>query len=115
MKSISQTNGFHGYENNGFRRTSLRGVYLPTKSFDKKEKKELFNGRTSMYTANGQGRDSYIHLDNGGFTAMHKAVNYQAPGTMNSPVKYFAKPNPVMEAKNVFYRSNGTGRDTYIE
>ena len=118
MKSISQTNGFHGYGDNGFRRASLRGVYLPNKAFDNKGQsvsKNLFNSRTAMYKTNGQGRDSYIHLDNGGFTTMHQSVNYQKPGTMKSPVQYFSKPNPVMEAKNIFYRSNGTGRDTYIE
>jgi len=26
-----------------------------------------------------------------------------------------AKPNPVIHTKNVFYRANGTGRDSYIE
>ena len=68
-----------------------------------------------MYKTNGTGRDLYIHLDNGGYTAMHKPIQYFKPGTMRTIQASAKKPNPVMEAKNVFYRSNGTGRDSYIE
>lgn len=123
MKTINQTGGFKGYGDNGFNNSFLKSqnpMYFPRQSFDKKganvtkAQYTSANGRLAMYNTNGQGRDGYIHLDNGGFTALHKSVNYSKPGSMK-PMNFYTKPNPVMEAKNVFYRSNGSGRDSYIE
>lgn len=68
------------------------------------------------YTTNNGGRDSYIYLDNGGFTSMHNAVKWPSKGSIYEKPSYFkAKPNPVMEAKNIFYKPDGSGRDTYVE
>ena len=65
------------------------------------------------YTTNGGGRDSYIYLDNGGFTTMHSPTKWPK-STQFLPQKNTQKPNPVMEAKNIFYKPDGSGRDRYI-
>lgn len=76
------------------------------------------NGRGHMrhYGNNGGGRDSYIYADDGGFTKMYKPVNWPTVGSIQGkPLHKKAPPNPVMHAKPVFYRANGSGRDSYIE
>ena len=46
---------------------------------------------------------------------MYKNVKWPEKGAIQSkPLFKKAPPNPRMEAKNVFYRSDGTGRDNYI-
>ena len=42
----------------------------------------------------------------------HPAGSFNYP---EKPIHMKAKPNPVMHAKPVFYRADGSGRDTYIE
>mmetsp|Transcript_2727 Transcript_2727/g.4640 ORF Transcript_2727/g.4640 Transcript_2727/m.4640 type:complete len:103 (+) Transcript_2727:204-512(+) len=67
------------------------------------------------YVNNGGGRDSYIYMDNGGFTEKQKVVKWPEVGSIQQkPILQRPKPNPVMEAKTIFYRSDGTGRDQYI-
>ena len=70
------------------------------------------------YPTNGTGRDTYIHNYNGGFTLENKPIKWPAVGSISQKPHTHAikaKPNPVIHTKNVFYRANGTGRDSYIE
>jgi hypothetical protein len=47
---------------------------------------------------------------------MHEPIKWPEKGAIQGkPLHQKSKPNPVMEAKTIFYRPNGTGRDTYIE
>ena len=72
------------------------------------------------YYTNGGGRDTYIHNNNGGFNNdYHKPSNHHPkPGTMKQyPTCHEVRqpPNPVIHSKTNFYRSNGGGRDSYVE
>ena len=69
---------------------------------------------TTHYYNNGTGRDSYIHMDNGGFFAKYEPAKAPDLGTFGSPSKKFSYPMSRVPAKHVFYTSNGTGRDGYI-
>jgi len=42
-------------------------------------------------------------------------IKWKAGGFYDRPQYQKAKPNPIMHAKPIFYRANGTGRDSYIE
>ena len=68
---------------------------------------------TTHYHTNGTGRDSYIVRDNGGFCKMHEAIKYADLGTFGSG-RIPRVTAPIIHAKNLFYRSDGTGRDSYI-
>ena len=47
---------------------------------------------------------------------MYEPIKYSKVGSiMERKIFPIHKPNPVMEAKPVFYRADGTGRDTYVE
>ena len=70
-----------------------------------------------QYQINGQGRDTYISLDNGGNYAMHHADMQVQPGAIyrggsigKSAIHY----QRALPAKNVVYNHDGTGRDSYI-
>ena len=65
------------------------------------------------YQTNGGGRDSYIVRDNGGFCMMHETIKYADLGTFGGKRRP-RESAPAIHAKNLFYRSNGTGRDSYI-
>ena len=78
--------------------------------------KSQYPGRasyTSHYLPNGTGRDSYIVRDNGGFCKMHEPVKYAPVGTF-TPKRRAPENAAHIHAKNVYYYSNGTGRDSYI-
>lgn len=67
------------------------------------------------YRTNGTGRDTYIFNDNGGFNATYEPVKYPGIGTFSPNGKHsYRERAPVMHAKNLYYRSDGTGRDSYI-
>jgi hypothetical protein len=67
------------------------------------------------YANNGQGRDSYIYSNNGGFTTYHKGSVFEKPGTMRQvhhvPSRYRLSPT---KSKPYHYTQDGRGRDTYI-
>lgn len=74
----------------------------------------VMNSKTQFYSANGAGRDSYIHLDNGGFAPSREPCRIEALGTF-----YYSKQRPshnlaAIHSKPVAYVPNGTGRDSYI-
>lgn len=77
------------------------------------------NNQSLHYHVNGTGRDTYIHLNNGGFNSVyHEPIKYAKPGTFKqkpSMHEVKAPPHPVIHPKTSFYRSDGTGRDRYIE
>ena len=68
---------------------------------------------TTHYHTNGTGRDSYIVRDNGGFCKMHEAYKQPSLGTFGGK-RIYRETAPNIHAKNVYYRSDGTGRDSYV-
>ena len=67
-----------------------------------------------FYNPNGSGRDSYIHVNHGGF-AIAKVRNVQPEvGKMNWKEVHIKTNSPIIHSKPVHYSTNGTGRDTYI-
>ena len=73
------------------------------------------NGHPRHYFTDGTVRDTYIYKDNGGFTKMYEPLKWESYNYPEKPIHQKAKPAPIMHAKPVFYRSDGTGRDAYIE
>eukprot|EP00347_Sterkiella_histriomuscorum_P022841 403336949 len=71
--------------------------------------------QTVHYQVNGTGRDSYINRDNGGFCKMYDPYPYKygQVGTF-AQKRHYVAPAPTMAPMNVFYRSDGTGRDSYV-
>lgn len=73
-------------------------------------------GHPRHYFTNGGGRDTYIYGDNGGFSMQYNPVKWPEVGSIQGkPIHQKAKPAPIMHAKPVFYRADGSGRDSYIE
>ena len=74
-----------------------------------------------VYRCDGTGRDTYITYDNGGFnqpvyrapiyagTAYHQQLPY-----LNRYYMHAKRSPPPMHAKAINYRTDGSGRDTYI-
>ena len=70
-----------------------------------------------QYKLNGAGRDTYIFSNNGGFSDVYYGPNtYEKPGSMLPTIrgKAAAEKKPTIHSKSVYYRQDGTGRDTYI-
>lgn len=71
----------------------------------------------ASYYGNGSGRDNYIIENSGGNTRVHVFTRVKKPGMMrrkvnNSPRELAAAPRKDPTAFQ--YRSDGTGRDSYI-
>ena len=71
-----------------------------------------YNPGYASYTGDGSGRDSYIILNNGGLARESKCgmMNIKKPG--RSPHRnrtLGAKPAPAF-----YYKSDGSGRDSYV-
>lgn len=66
------------------------------------------------YHADGTGRDTYIKVHSGGFFKPYAPV--AAPPVTSFSMKKLpnASPAPIMHAKPVHYRSDGSGRDFYV-
>ena len=77
----------------------------------------LNNGHALHYWNDGTGRDTYVETDNGGITE-NKYIGPNkvklSPGAMWTKGVY-DPPMPVMHAKPIYYRPDGSGRDVYIE
>ena len=65
------------------------------------------------YRSDGTGRDSYIVRDNGGFCKMYNPVQWPKVGSFTQK-RRVADNAPLIHAKNMYYYSDGTGRDSYI-
>jgi len=97
----------------------ITSAYEPRRTFQSQAKDALsktqYRGtaHTVHYNTNGTGRDSYIVKDNGGFCKMFEPVSYPKIGSFGIKGDYRERV-PVIHAKNVQYRSDGTGRDQYI-
>ena len=70
-----------------------------------------------QYKLNGTGRDTYIFSNNGGFSDVHYSPTYlDKPGAMLPTIR--RKPagdkKPNIHSKSVYYRQDGSGRDSYI-
>lgn len=70
-----------------------------------------------QYKTNGTGRDTYIYGNNGGFSQDYYGPNtYDKSGTMLPTIRRKASPEkrPYIHSKSVYYRQDGSGRDSYI-
>ena len=68
--------------------------------------------RTTHYFPNGEGRDTYIYTNNGGVERNTYPYNFKEDSRLTRRNFAFGAPN--LGAKPLKYKSNGTGRDTYI-
>ena len=77
-------------------------------------------GRAKIYATDGTGRDTYVSSNCGGFSITNNPAPAQRGGTFGASMR---KVSPAHIArgggqgspgKNVHYRVNGTGRDSYI-
>lgn len=69
--------------------------------------------KTHYYLPDGTGRDYYVKTNDGGLNRNSEVRTFMGgkflvKNTQRHPVW------PVMEAKAVYYRSDGTGRDSYV-
>jgi hypothetical protein len=72
-------------------------------------------GRPAAYGINGTGRDTYIAVDNGGFTAPFAPSFNPETGVFGNKIRRNRDPMmATIDAKHANYTSNGTGRDGYI-
>ena len=83
----------------------ISGDVVPLRTFDPK---------FSHYYSNGSGRDNFIMYNNGGFAE----PRYHNPARSTAYMRYKAfatvSPSPRKEAQPIEYRSDGSGRDSYI-
>jgi hypothetical protein len=70
----------------------------------------ISNSAIGMYKPTGNGRDSYISTNNGGFTADHP-THYKPNYTLNNGIHYAKLAN---RSHVSMYQGNGGGRDSYI-
>lgn len=68
--------------------------------------------RNSHYNPNGEGRDKYIYVDNGGVERNQYPFTFKEDGRIIR--RSFSPGSPHLEAKPLKYKPDGTGRDTYI-
>ncbi|OMJ95136.1 hypothetical protein SteCoe_1503 [Stentor coeruleus] len=68
--------------------------------------------KNSHYNPNGEGRDSYIYVNNGGVERNTYPYKFKEKSRVSrkSPISSI----PQIDAKPLKYKSDGTGRDTYI-
>ena len=70
-------------------------------------------GKAKLYPTDGSGRDTYVAINNGGFSIMEK----QSPGVKTRFGKVPARGSGSFgspQARPIHYQVNGTGRDSYI-
>ncbi|CAI2380772.1 unnamed protein product [Moneuplotes crassus] len=70
-------------------------------------------GKTLFYKTDGTGRDSYIKSNNGGMTTVFSPVKWPEVGSFSTK-KQYSSPSPAKPVPIVYYKSDGSGRDSYI-
>lgn len=74
-----------------------------------------FDPKYSHYFSDGTGRDTFVMYNNGGFSVPRKVHTMQSTMFMKLGNTTFGpSTSPRKEAMPVEYRSDGTGRDSYI-
>ena len=68
--------------------------------------------KTVHYIPIGDGRDAYIYKNNGGISKYAYPFNFKEESRVTR--RMFYPGSPSLGAKALKYKSNGTGRDTYI-
>ena len=72
-------------------------------------------GRAKIYNTDGTGRDSYVSMNNGGFTMTNSPSICAKPSTFTSPIRKRSIGGGVgSPGRPVHYYQNGSGRDSYI-
>ena len=68
--------------------------------------------RNSHYNPNGEGRDKYIYVNNGGVERNQYPFKFKEEGRVVR--RSYSPGSPRLEAKPLKYKPDGSGRDTYI-
>lgn len=68
--------------------------------------------RNSHYNPNGEGRDTYIFVNNGGVERNKYPFSFKEESRITR--RSFSPGSPRLDAKPLKYKPDGTGRDTYI-
>ena len=71
-------------------------------------------GRAKLYATDGTGRDSYVALNNGGFTTMNSPAIQQRSSNFGPSTQRNARADQQISPRPNLYHVNGTGRDSYI-
>ena len=66
------------------------------------------------YFNDGTGRDTFVKVDHGGFFKAYSPVK-ASPITTFHTKRIYVPPSPVIKSRGVYYHSDGSGRDNYIE
>ncbi|OMJ91412.1 hypothetical protein SteCoe_6102 [Stentor coeruleus] len=68
--------------------------------------------KNSHYNPNGEGRDTYIYVNNGGVE--RNTYPYQFKEESRVVRRNFVAGSPCLDSKPLKYKHDGSGRDTYI-
>lgn len=68
--------------------------------------------RNSHYNPNGEGRDTYIYVNNGGVERNQYPFTFKDDSRVTR--RSYSPGSPQLEAKPLKYKPDGSGRDTYI-
>lgn len=81
------------------------GDVVPLRTFDPK---------FTHYYSSGSGRDAFIMYNNGGFSDARYFNPVHSTAYMRHKTYATVSPSPRKDAQPVEYRSDGSGRDSYI-
>jgi hypothetical protein len=90
--------------------------FSPCKPVKHIQELRTFDPKYQHYFSDGTGRDQFIIYNNGGFSIpkISNPMRGTAYMRMGNATPYKGSPSPRKEAMPVEYRSDGTGRDSYI-
>ena len=66
------------------------------------------------YHTDGSGRDTFVSHNNGGFFKAYQPIKAMPVGAFVQKRSY-CPPRPAIVSRGIYYHSDGTGRDNYIE
>ena len=67
------------------------------------------------YQSTGTGRDTFVKHNNGGFFKAYHPVKAAPVGSFLTKRRPPAAPRPAIVSRGIYYHSDGSGRDNYIE
>ncbi len=88
----------------------------PTKPIKHVMELRTFDPKYQHYFSDGSGRDNFVMYNNGGFSIprVYNPMQGTAYMRMGNSTGHSGSPSPRKDPMPVEYRSDGTGRDSYI-